>query len=128
MLCLGPKKSLMSPRLKITSQGLAYRCSKVECEDHSAIQAPPMLKVINCQFYISLLGKPLSTVRWPNHANRYIPAQCSRLIYLITSGSRLGDFSSSWRKISGKCSPNICRLLELFIKYISNAILHASYQ
>ena len=40
MLCLGPKKSLTSPRLKLTAQGVAYRCSKVECEDHSAIQAP----------------------------------------------------------------------------------------
>ena len=40
MLCLGPKKSLTSPRLKLMAQGIAYQCSKVECEDHSAIQAP----------------------------------------------------------------------------------------
>ena len=40
MLCLGPKKSLSSPRLKLPAQGIAYQCSKVECEDHSAIQAP----------------------------------------------------------------------------------------
>ena len=33
------KKSLPSPRLELTAQGVAYRCSKVECEDHSAIQA-----------------------------------------------------------------------------------------
>ena len=39
MLCLGPKKSLTSPRLKLTAQGAAYRCSKVECEDRSSIQA-----------------------------------------------------------------------------------------
>ena len=41
MLCLGPKKSLMSLRLEIMAKGVAYRCSKVECEDHLAIQAPP---------------------------------------------------------------------------------------
>ena len=41
MLCfLGPKKSLTSPRLELTAQGVAYRCSKVECEGHSSIQAP----------------------------------------------------------------------------------------
>ena len=40
MLCLGPKKSLLTPGLELTAQGVAYRCSKVECEDHSAIQAP----------------------------------------------------------------------------------------
>ena len=40
MLCLGPKKSLSSPRLELPAQGIAYQCSKVECEDHSAIQAP----------------------------------------------------------------------------------------
>ena len=40
MLCLGPKKSLPSPRLELAAQGVAYRCLKVECEDHSAIQAP----------------------------------------------------------------------------------------
>ena len=40
MLCLGLKKSLSSPRLKLIAQGVAYQCSKVECEDHSAIQAP----------------------------------------------------------------------------------------
>ena len=40
MLCLGPKKSLMSPRLELMAQGVAYKCSKVECEDNSAIQAP----------------------------------------------------------------------------------------
>ena len=42
MLCLGPKKSLPSPRLELTAQGVAYQCSKVESEDHSAIQAPKM--------------------------------------------------------------------------------------
>ena len=40
MLCLGPKKSFPLPGLELTAQGIAYRCSKVECEDHSAIQAP----------------------------------------------------------------------------------------
>ena len=40
MLCLGPKKSLTSLRLELTAQGVAYQCSKVECEDHLAIQAP----------------------------------------------------------------------------------------
>ena len=40
MLCLGLKKSLTSPRLELAGQGVAFRCSKVECEDHSAIQAP----------------------------------------------------------------------------------------
>ena len=45
MLCLGlKKKSLPSPRLELTAQGVAYRCSKVECEDHSVIQAPRILK------------------------------------------------------------------------------------
>ena len=39
MLCLGPKKSLTSLRLELTAQGVVYRCSKVKCEDHSAIQA-----------------------------------------------------------------------------------------
>ena len=40
---IGSEKSLMSPRLKIKAQGAAYRCSKVKCEDHSAIQAPILL-------------------------------------------------------------------------------------
>ena len=40
MLCLGPKKSLPPPRLELTAQGVVYQCSKVKCEDHSAIQAP----------------------------------------------------------------------------------------
>ena len=40
MLYMGPKKSLTSLGLELTAQGVAYRCSKVECEDHSAIQAP----------------------------------------------------------------------------------------
>ena len=47
MLCLGPKKSLPSPRLELTAQGVAYQCSKVECEDHSAIQAPRMSLKLN---------------------------------------------------------------------------------
>ena len=28
MLCLGPKKSLTTPRLELTAQGVAYQCSK----------------------------------------------------------------------------------------------------
>ena len=44
MLCLGLKKSLTLPRLELMAQGTAYQCSKVKCEDHSAIQAPQMLK------------------------------------------------------------------------------------
>ena len=53
MLCfLGLKKSLTSPRLKLTAQGVAYRCSKVECEDHSAIQAP--LQVIEILWFKNL--------------------------------------------------------------------------
>ena len=40
MLCLGPKKSLTSPRLELAAQGIGNRSSIVECEDHSAIQAP----------------------------------------------------------------------------------------
>ena len=36
------KKCLTSPSLKLTAQGTAYRCSKVECEDHSAIRAAPL--------------------------------------------------------------------------------------
>ena len=40
MLYMGPKKSLTSLGLELTAQGVAYRCSKVECEDHSAIQVP----------------------------------------------------------------------------------------
>ena len=47
MLCLGPKKSLPSPGLKLTAQGVAYRCSNVECEDHLAIQAPQYQSVLN---------------------------------------------------------------------------------
>ena len=46
MLCLGPKKSLMSLRLELTAQGAAYRCSKVECEDHSAIRPAIVLIVV----------------------------------------------------------------------------------
>ena len=57
MLCLGPKKSLMSPRLKLTAQGAAYQCSKVECEDHLAIQVPQtfvMVKTHNLQSFGSV--------------------------------------------------------------------------
>ena len=50
MLCLGLKKSLSSPRLKLIAQGVAYQCSKVECEDHSAIQLPTSLSVYNVYF------------------------------------------------------------------------------
>ena len=37
---LGSKKELTSLRLKLTAQGIAYRWSKLECEERSAIQAP----------------------------------------------------------------------------------------
>ena len=40
MLCLGPKKSFLWPRRKLSAQGAVYQCSKVECEAHSAIQVP----------------------------------------------------------------------------------------
>ena len=50
MLCLGPKKSLMLPRLKLMAQGAAYRCPKVECEDHSAIQAPQIRSLLENSF------------------------------------------------------------------------------
>ena len=41
MLCLGPKKSLSSPRLKLTAQGMA-QCTNNQSQmwHHSAIQAP----------------------------------------------------------------------------------------
>ena len=35
------KKEKSSPRINLMAQGVAYRCSKVECEDHVTIQAPP---------------------------------------------------------------------------------------
>ena len=47
MLCLGPKQSLTSPRRELTAQGVVYQCSLVECEDHSAIQAPQLIKCFN---------------------------------------------------------------------------------
>ena len=34
------KKEQLSLRIDLAAQGIPYRCSKVECEDHSAIQAP----------------------------------------------------------------------------------------
>ena len=48
MLCLGPKKSLTSPRLKLTAQGVAYQSSKFECEDHSSIQVPQTFTQFTC--------------------------------------------------------------------------------
>ena len=39
-LVLEPIKSLSSPRRKLTAKGTAQICSKVECEDHSTMQAP----------------------------------------------------------------------------------------
>ena len=47
MLYLGPKKSLMTPWLELTAQGIAYQCSKVNCEDHSAIQEPLLRFVLS---------------------------------------------------------------------------------
>ena len=37
------EKELLSPRNDLMAQGVAYRCSKVECEDHLAIPAPPLV-------------------------------------------------------------------------------------
>ena len=49
MLCLGPKKSLLSPRLELMAQGIAYQCSKVECEDHSLSRRPnSWLEIYSC--------------------------------------------------------------------------------
>ena len=50
----------MSPRLELMAQGVAYRCSKVECEDHSAIQAPlfsPSYGQIFITNFLSIFGK-----------------------------------------------------------------------
>ena len=51
MLCLGPKKTLSSPRLKLTAQDIVYQCSKDKCEDHSAIQAPQEVLTITNENY-----------------------------------------------------------------------------
>ena len=37
MICLSQKRIVST---KDQPHGIAYKCSKVECEDHSAIQAP----------------------------------------------------------------------------------------
>ena len=47
MLCLGPKKSLMSPRLELTAQGMA-QCTNDQSQVryHSAIQAPQVVVLL----------------------------------------------------------------------------------
>ena len=59
MLCLGPNKSLSSPRLKLMAQGMAqYTDVQSRVWYHSAIQAPPLsvneLKPRKCQLAIYL--------------------------------------------------------------------------
>ena len=56
MLCLGPKKSLMSPRLELTAQDAAYRNLKVECEDHSAIRPAVVLIVVKAVVVVVLVA------------------------------------------------------------------------
>ena len=44
MLCLGPKKSLLSPRLKLMAQGMVQRTDdQSQVWYHSAIQAPQQI-------------------------------------------------------------------------------------
>ena len=62
MLCLGPKKSLTSPRLELTAQGVAYRCSKVECEGHSAIQVPLNVNLALIYGICLILWRSLQTI------------------------------------------------------------------
>ena len=56
MLCLGQKKSLLSPRLNLTAQGLAQQTDdQSQVWNHSAIQAP-LLK-----FHISHVSRPANS-------------------------------------------------------------------
>ena len=110
MLCLGPKKSLPSPGLELTAQGIAYRCSKVECEDHSAIQAPlnhlmfirlTLIEKIHCpEFYTHHLVHRWSYLRitsrcWQQSAAFHIPSCCCCYEYDILSYRRAKP-SSHW--------------------------------
>ena len=38
------------------AQGVVYQCSKVECEDHLAIQAPPPKKKDNRHYLVKSVG------------------------------------------------------------------------
>ena len=46
MLCLGPKKSLLSPKLELTAQGMVQHTDdQSQVWYHSAIQAPYLLDI-----------------------------------------------------------------------------------
>ena len=47
MLCLGPKKSLTSPRLELTAQGVAFRCSKLSVKT-TRLSRRPGKEVVYC--------------------------------------------------------------------------------
>ena len=70
MLCLGLKKSLLSPRLKLTAQGMAQPTDDQSWVwYHSAIQAPLCFKnLISSRWVpdknISIRELKLPTVRW----------------------------------------------------------------
>ena len=52
MLCLGPKKSLSSPRLKLTTQGMGQRTKdQSQVWYHSAIQGPQDLYLLLFFYY-----------------------------------------------------------------------------
>ena len=46
MLCLGPKKSLTSPRLEFTAQGVAYRYSKLSVKTTRLSRRPSTLSTV----------------------------------------------------------------------------------